>query len=175
MITLSMGVGLGLTDVHAAQRIGLDGVDDMHRKAVISQMRVERQPVVSRRFHAEHDRLLEATHHVHELVVTRLRIGKAHGLADDAPVLSDDGGLMVTLGNVNTDEQHRKHLEIQVADWKPYSDNLERHEDALRNGKFRRTFHVSIYLCAIPPSAGTSRSHPPSAASSASIPSMDED
>ena len=105
------GIGLGLADVHAAQRIGLDGVDDMHRKAVIAQMRVERQPVVAGRLHAEHDGLVETSHHVHEFVVTRLGIGKAHGLADDASILGDDRRFVILLGNVNTDEQHRKHLE----------------------------------------------------------------
>ena len=88
----------------------------MHCKAVIAQMRVECQPVVAGRFHAEYDRLVETSHHVHELVVASLGIGEAHGLADDASVLSDDRGLVIALGNVNTDKQHRKHLEIQVAD-----------------------------------------------------------
>lgn len=59
------------------------------RKTVVEQVRVERQPVVARRFYAEHGSLVEASHHVHEPVVTSLGIGKAHGLADDAPILSD--------------------------------------------------------------------------------------
>ena len=48
-------IRLRFADVHAAQRIRLSGVDDMHRKAVIAQMGIERQPVVPRRLHAEHD------------------------------------------------------------------------------------------------------------------------
>ena len=109
-------IRLRFADVHAAQRIRLSGVDDMHRKAVIAQMGIERQPVVPRRLHAEHDGFAEAAHHVHEFVVTRLGIGKAHGLADNMPILSDYGRFVVTLGNVNTDEQHRNTSKNQVAD-----------------------------------------------------------
>lgn len=83
----------------------------MNRVAIIAQMGIECQPVVPRRLHAEHDGFAETAHHVHEFVVTRLGIGKAHGLADNTPILSDYGRFVVTLGNVNTDEQHRKHLE----------------------------------------------------------------
>lgn len=104
-------IRLGLADIHATQRVRLDGVDDMHREAVIAQMGIKRQPVVSCCFHAEYDRLLEASYHIHEFVVTSLGIGKAHGLADDASILSDYGRFVVALGNVNTDKQHRKHLE----------------------------------------------------------------
>ena len=49
-----------------------------------------------RRLHAEHDRLAETAHHVHEFVVTRLGIGKAHGLADNAPIQSDYPRLRLT-------------------------------------------------------------------------------
>ena len=42
-----------------------------------------------RRLHAEHNRLAETSYHIHEFVVTRLEIGKAHGLADNVPILSD--------------------------------------------------------------------------------------
>lgn len=78
-----------MTSWAATQRIGLDRVDDMNRVAIIAQMGIERQPVVACRFHTEHNRLAETAHHVHEFVVTRLGIGKAHGLADNTSILSD--------------------------------------------------------------------------------------
>lgn len=83
----------------------------MNCVAIIAQMGIKRQPVVSCCFHAEYYRFIEASYHIHKLVVTSLRIGKAHGLADNTPILSDYGCFVVTLGNVNTDKQHRKHLE----------------------------------------------------------------
>ena len=76
-------------------------------------LRYQRESGILKNFsdYTEHNRLAETSYHIHEFVVTRLGIGKAHGLADNTPILSDYGRLVVTLGNVNTDEQHRKHLE----------------------------------------------------------------
>ena len=82
----------------------------MHCKVIAAQMRIERQPIMSGCFHAEYNGLIETAYHVHEFVVSSLRIGKPNGLANDAAILRNDRRFMIALGNVNTDEQHRKHL-----------------------------------------------------------------
>ena len=105
------GIVLGFADVHAAQRIGLNGIDDVNGKPIVAQMREQSQPIVTSGFHAEDDGLVQAANHVHELVVARLRVGEAQSLADEAAILGDDRGFVEALGNIDTDDKHENHLE----------------------------------------------------------------
>ena len=59
----------------------------------------------------EDDRLIQGTNHVHELIVASLGIGKAQGFSNGAPFHVDDGSFMVALGDIDSNDQHRNHLE----------------------------------------------------------------
>lgn len=84
----------------------------MNCVAIIAQMGIKRQPVVFCRFHAEYYRFIEASYHIHKLVVTSLRIGKAHGLADNTPILSDYGCLAMSIPTNNIENTSK----TQIAD-----------------------------------------------------------
>ena len=103
-------VSLALADSSGVTHgVGLDGVDDMQRKAKRQECRVKRKPVVPSSLHAD-DHLGRISRNlsngIRELLRSGVGVGEAEGLAQRGAPLVDDYGLVVVLGDVDAYDDH---------------------------------------------------------------------
>lgn len=87
-----LGIVLSLPDIKIPQRVGLYGIDHMDGEARVTQMPVQRQPVMAGSFQADlHQRQIGnmGFEEIHEALKAGEAVGKAEGFAEDVPALID--------------------------------------------------------------------------------------
>ena len=108
----------GLTDVEAADGVGLHRVDDLNTEALLLKSGKKSEPVVSGGLHCKGNlvkRQLGLGEHGQQPIVPGAVVGEGKRLDDDCTISVDHGCFMLSLGNVDANDVHSigsSHVQI---------------------------------------------------------------